>query len=92
MCAQPHTTLCNPLGSSVHGIFLTGILEWVAISIAGDLPDPGIKLTSPVSPALAGGWTEPAGAYNKCKQSDYKAERGEYFEEGHIFGKIREGS
>ena len=35
---------------------------------------------------------EPAGAYNKCKQPDYKAERGEYFEEGHIFGKIRKGS
>ena len=29
----------------------------------GDLPNPGIKLTSPVSPALAGGFftTEPPG-------------------------------
>ena len=56
VCAQPRPTLCNPLGSSVHGIFQTGILEWVAISVSGDLPDPGIKPTSPVSPALAGGW------------------------------------
>ena len=83
---------CTSQGSSVHEVFKVRILEWVAISSSRDLPDPGIKLTSPVSPALAGGWTEPAGAYNKCKQSDYKAERGEYFEEGHIFGKIREGS
>ena len=41
-------TLCDPMdcslpGSSVHGIFQAGILEWVAISSPGDLPDPGIK-------------------------------------------------
>lgn len=23
---------CNPLGSSVHGIFQTGVVEWVALS------------------------------------------------------------
>ena len=33
----------NPLGSSVHGILQARILEWVAISFSGDLPDPGVK-------------------------------------------------
>ena len=36
------------------------VLEWVAISFTGDLPDPGIE---PASLALAGGFftTEPPG-------------------------------
>ena len=37
----------RPPGSSVHGIFQARLLEWVAISSFGDLPDPGIKPTSP---------------------------------------------
>ena len=41
-------TLATP-GTSVHGILQAIILEWVAISSSGDLPDPGIK---PGSPAL----------------------------------------
>ena len=45
---------CSPPGSSVHGIIPARILEWVAISISGDLPDPGIEPTSPVAPALQG--------------------------------------
>ena len=60
-------TLCDPVdgsqpGSSVHGIFLARILEWVANS-AGNLPDPEIKLTSPASLALAAVFftTEPPG-------------------------------
>ena len=44
---------CSPPGSSVHGIFQTRILEWVAISYAKDLPKLGIKPESPVYPALA---------------------------------------
>ena len=40
---------CSLPGSSVHGIFQPRILEWVAISSPGDLPDPGIE---PRSPAL----------------------------------------
>ena len=36
-------------GSSIHGIFQARILEWVAISSPGDLPNPG---TEPWSPAL----------------------------------------
>ena len=44
------------MGSSVHGILQAGILEWVAISSSGGLPNPGIEPESPVSPALAGGF------------------------------------
>ena len=44
-------TDCSPPGSSVHGILRARILEWVAFPSPGDLPDPGIK---PTSPAVAG--------------------------------------
>ena len=59
--AQLYLTLydptdCSPPGSSVHGTFQVRILEWVAISYTGDLPDPGIKPMSLVSPALAHGF------------------------------------
>ena len=48
LVAQSCLTPCNPMdcslpGSSVLGIFQARILEWVAISFSGDLPDPGIK-------------------------------------------------
>ena len=39
----------RPRGQSVHGILQARILEWVAISFPGDLPNPGIE---PGSPAL----------------------------------------
>ena len=45
---------CSPSGSSVHRIFLARILEWVVIPLPGDLPDPGIELAPPASPALVG--------------------------------------
>ena len=44
---------CSPAGSSVYGIFQAE--HWTGLpspGMAGDLPDPGIK---PTSPALAGG-------------------------------------
>ena len=50
--------LCDPIdfslpGSSVHGILQARILGWVSISFSlGDLPNPGIESSSPVSPAL----------------------------------------
>ena len=63
MCAQllNQVLLCDPMdcsppGSSLHGVLQARILEWVAISSPGDLPDPGIKPTSPVTPALANGF------------------------------------
>ena len=54
---------CSPQDSSVRGIFQTRILERVARSYSRDLPNPGIELVSPVSPALAGDsfTTEPPG-------------------------------
>ena len=56
--AQSSPTLCDPMdcrppGSSVHEIPQARILEWVAITSPGDLPDPGIKLVSLASLALA---------------------------------------
>ena len=62
MCAkllQSCPTLCNPMdcslpGSSVHGILQAKILEWVAMISSRGLPNPGIKPTSLMSPALAG--------------------------------------
>ena len=41
-------------GSSIHGILQARILEWVACPPPGDLPNPGIKPMSLISPALAG--------------------------------------
>ena len=62
---QSCPTLCDPMGCSlpafsVHGIFQARILEWVAISFSGDLPD---WRTEPGSPALQADSlpTEPSG-------------------------------
>ena len=57
--AQSCPTLCNPMdyrppGSSVHGVSLIRILEWVAMPSSTDLPNPVVKPTSLVSLALAG--------------------------------------
>ena len=53
----------RPPGFCVHGILQARILEWITRLLfpsLGDLPDPGIKSTSP---ALAGGFitAEPQG-------------------------------
>ena len=57
---------CSPPGSSVHEILQAGILEWLSISSPGDLPNPGIKPTSPEVPAL---WVDslPQSHHSKCK-------------------------
>ena len=47
---------CNLPGSTVHEIFQARILEWVALSYPGDLPNPGIEPSSLASSALAGGF------------------------------------
>ena len=47
---------CSPPGSSVHGIFQARILEWVAMPPPGDFRNPGIKLASLMSLALARGF------------------------------------
>ena len=61
LIAQLCPTLCDPMdhslpGSSVHVIFQAKILESDACPLPGNLPDPGIELTSIMSPALAGGY------------------------------------
>ena len=43
-------TLCDRVGSSVHGILQTRMLEWVAMPSSGDLPDPRMDPGSPVLP------------------------------------------
>ena len=43
---------CSQPGSSIRGISHTRILEWVAISSPGDLPDSVIEPMFPVSPEL----------------------------------------
>ena len=54
LVAQLRPTLqCCPPGSSVHAVLHERILESVAISFFKDLPNPGIELTSLMSPALA---------------------------------------
>ena len=45
---------CSPLGSSVRETAQARILQWVAISSFRGSSDPGIKLVSSVTPALAG--------------------------------------
>ena len=69
MCVQSCLTLCDPMGyslpgSPVHGILQARILELSAISSSRDLPDSGIE---PESSALVGGLftTEPKGNVNK---------------------------
>ena len=47
---------CSPPGSSVKGIFQARILDGLPCPPPGNLPDPGIKSTYLVSPALAGGF------------------------------------
>ena len=48
---QSCPTLCNPMdgspsASSVHGTPQARTLEWAAISLSGDLPDPGMEPAS----------------------------------------------
>ena len=54
---QSCLTVCDPMdcslsGFSVHGILQARILVWVAFPPPTDLPEPGIKPASPVSPVL----------------------------------------
>ena len=61
VCAQSCRTLCNPTdcsqpGSSVHAISQAGKRSRLPFPTPGDLPDPGIKPTSLMSPGLAGGF------------------------------------
>ena len=74
----------SPPGSSVHGILYARILEWVAISLSRDLPDPEIKPRSLASPAFAGGFftTEPPGK-PRILRASFKSK---YLPEAHVSG------
>ena len=63
MRAQLRPTDCSLSGSSVHRILRQEYWSGLPFPTAGDLPDPGIKPMSPVSPALTGRFltTEPPG-------------------------------
>ena len=59
LCAQSCPALCDPmdcipLGSTFHRIFQARYWCGLPFPPPGDLPDPGIPLKSPVSPASAG--------------------------------------
>ena len=59
LVAQSRPILCCPMdcslpGPSVHGIFQARVLEWLAMPVSGDLPNPGTKLASLASPASVG--------------------------------------
>ena len=48
LAIQSCPTLCNPVdvslpGSSIHGILQASILEWLAIPVSRDPPDPGLE-------------------------------------------------
>ena len=47
LVTQSYPTLCDPMDYTVHRILQARILEWVAVSLSGVLPNPGIKLRSP---------------------------------------------
>ena len=85
-------TLCSPMdlglpSSSVHGILQAKILEWVAVPPSpGDLPDPGVKPTSPAFPALAGGffisgvsWEVPMSSHQHSKQGRWTSAKTSLF-------------
>ena len=62
--AQLCPTLCDSIdspGSAVHEIFQQEYWSGLPFPSLGNLPSPGVKLASLVSPALAGGFftTEP---------------------------------
>ena len=44
---QSCATLCKPMDYPIQGILQARILEWVAFTLTGDLPKPGIEPRSP---------------------------------------------
>ena len=58
---------CSLPGSSVHGVLQARVLEWVAIFSSRDLPNPRIKPTPLISPALAGAFFTPSTTWKVLK-------------------------
>ena len=74
--AQPCPTLCspvdcNPPGSSVHGVFQAGILEWVAMSSSRGSSQPRDQTWVSWVSCIAGRFftTEPPGKPTLCPSS-----------------------
>ena len=72
--ANLYLTFCEPMhyslpGSSVHGILPARILKWVAIFFPEDLPNPGIKPTSPTCKWIL--YSESHGNPKSLKKHDY---------------------
>ena len=66
-------------GSSIHGIFLARMLELVAISSPGDLPDPLMELASPAwqvdsLPPTSGEALKDQGGLQKVKDEEGESE------------------
>ena len=59
---------CSLPGSSVPGIFQSRVLEWIAISSPGDLPNPGIKPRPPTLQADSL-WAEPHGCFEATQMN-----------------------
>ena len=77
LCVLSHVRLCDPMDCSLPGPSAMGFSRQEYCSglpflPAGDLPDPGIKLRSLVSPALAGGFftTSTTKIYSQSPRGD----------------------
>ena len=66
----PWTMNCSSPDSSVHGIFQARKEYWSGLPFPTpeDLPDPGIKLNSLASPALADGFFTTSATFSRSKQ------------------------
>ena len=80
LVAQSFPTLCDPVGWSLPGFSIHGILQarigkWVAIPFSGDLPDPGIEHGS--AALLADSWPSelPGKPISHCEGSSQYIER-----------------
>ena len=77
---QSCPTLCSPMdcslpGSSVHGIFQEEYWSGLPFPPLKNLPNPGIKPTSLVSPALAGGFFTTSASWEAL---NYDSLKGKY--------------
>ena len=84
MHTQLYMALCNPMDCCIPqapllmGFSMQEYWSGLSFSPPGDLPNPGIELVSPVSPALAGGFvsTEPPGKSLSKARTEVQEERG----------------
>ena len=67
-CVQLFATLWNVACQAplIPGILQARILEWVLCPLPGDVPDPGIKPTFSMSPALSDGFFTTSSTWEAC--------------------------